>query len=107
MAETTYSPADRLGRWRSGLNEKAVRKAVETGRIKRADDGKFDLEACRDAWRRSNRSEPDPRCGPLRTVHKVRSQRVRRSAPLFLKPTSARSGESSSACRRSPHGMSP
>lgn len=33
-----------------GVNESAVRKAVEAGRIKRESDGRFDFAACRSAW---------------------------------------------------------
>lgn len=36
-----------------GVDEGAVRKAVKAGRIAKGDDGKFDLDACRQAWTKS------------------------------------------------------
>ncbi len=36
-----------------GVDEKAVRKAVEIGRIKKGEDGRFDLAEAREAWVRS------------------------------------------------------
>jgi hypothetical protein len=38
------------------VDEKAVRKAVIAGRISKGSDGKFDLEACRQAW--GKRTDP-------------------------------------------------
>ena len=69
-----------------GVDEKAVRKAVEAGRIKREPGGKFDLAACRAAWNRTTdparskvRTSADHASGPQSESHKVRTLR---SAPL-------------------------
>lgn len=68
-----------------GVDEKAVRKAVEAGRIKRAADGRFDPEACRAAWHRTTdparsklRTSADHATGPQSAPAKVRTL----SAPL-------------------------
>ncbi len=47
-----------------GVSEKAVRKAVEAGRISREPDGFFDLAACREKWGRTT----DPARSKVRTV---------------------------------------
>lgn len=68
-----------------GVDEKAVRKAVESGRISKEPGGKFDLAACRAAWNRSTdparskvRTGADHAPGPQSAAHKVRTSR---SAP--------------------------
>ncbi len=69
-----------------GVSEKAVRKAVEAGRIAKETDGKFDLAACRSAWDRTTdparskvRTSADPAQGPQSAGPQVRTPK---SAPL-------------------------
>ena len=47
-----------------GVSEAAVRKAAKAGRIKKLDDGTYDLEAASAAWGRST----DPATSKVRTV---------------------------------------
>lgn len=47
-----------------GVSEKAVRKAIIAGRIDAEDDGTYDIEACRAAWR----SRTDPSRTKVRAV---------------------------------------
>ena len=47
-----------------GVTEAAVRKAAKAGRIKKLDDGTYDLEAASAAWGRST----DPATSKVRTV---------------------------------------
>ena len=68
-----------------GVSEKAVRKAVEAGRISRESDGLFDLAVCREKWCRTTdparskvRTTADHAPGPQSAPTRVRTQ----SAPL-------------------------
>lgn len=66
-----------------GVDERAVRKAVEVGRIKRGADGKFDLAEAREQWVRSTeQSRSKVRRFAPRSVQKSAPELRVRSAPL-------------------------